>query len=286
MSVHPRLRLSAALAAVLAAAGAAVLATALTALIPKSALAAQPPAPRALAFAALPDWTGLWETEAAARLVATGKLEPPKLWGKPPYNAEWERKSLGGGGPKGSSRPKRDPVAPPADLPPAVKVCEPGGFPAGMEHPVPDHLFEMLVTPEQTLLVSSDGTIRHLYTDGRQHPKAEDLWPTAEGDSIGHWEGVTLVVDTIARKAGPVGPPLPGIADLSEHAHFTERLRLLDADTLQNEMTIDDPQRFAHPWQLVIRYKRVKDLDRMIAVDCRENDRNPVVDGNFVITPP
>ena len=257
----------------------AVLAAVLTMPAPGPAPAAETPAPRALTFAALPNWTGLWETEAAARLSATGKLEPPKLWEKPPYNAEWEKKSRG-------SRSNREPAALPADLPRAVKVCEPGGFPAAMDHPVPDHLFEMLVTPEQTLLVSSDGAIRHIYTDGRQHPKAEDLWPTAEGHSIGHWEGDTLVIDTIARKAGPVGPPLPGIADLSEQAHFSERLRLLDADTLQNHMTIDDPQRFSHPWQVVIRYKRAKDVDRMIAVNCRENDRNPVVDGNFVITPP
>lgn len=241
--------------------------------------APETPAPGSLAFAALPNWTGLWETEAAARLSATGKLEQPKLWGKPPYNAEWEKKSR-------SARPYGEPAAPSVDLPPAVKVCEPGGFPAVMEHPVPDHLFEMLVTPEQTLLVSADGTIRHIYTDGRQHPKAEDLWPTAEGDSIGHWEGDTLVIDTIARKAGPVGPPLPGIADLSEQAHFMERLRLLDADTLQNDLTIDDPQRFSHPWQLVIRYKRAKNVDRIIPVNCRENDRNPVVDGSFVIAPP
>ena len=255
-----------------------LLSAVLAAVLTGPAHAAETPAPRALAFAALPNWTGLWETEAAAGLLATGKLEPPKLWGKPPYNAEWEKKSRGAG-------PNGEPAAPPTDLPPAVKVCEPGGFPAIMEHPVPDYLFEMLVTPEQTLLVSTDGGIRHIHTDGRQHPKGEDLWATAEGHSIGHWEGETLVIDTIARKAGPVGP-LPGAADLSEQAHFTERLRRLDADTLQNDMTIDDPQRFSHPWQLVIRYKRAKDVDRMIAVNCRENDRNPVVDGNFVITPP
>jgi len=251
-----------------------VLAVALTC----PALAAETPTSRARAFAALPDWTGLWETEAAAGLVATGKFEPPRLWGKAPYNAEWEKKSQG-------SRPIQEPAAPPADLPPAVKVCEPGGFPAAMEVPVPDSLFEMLVTPEQTLLVSTYGSIRHIYTDGRQHPKGEDLWPTADGHSIGHWDGQTLVIDTIAREAGPVGP-VPGAAELSRQAHFTERLRRLDADTLQNAMTIDDPQRFSHPWQLVIRYKRAMDVDRMIEVNCRENDRNPVIDGNFVITPP
>jgi hypothetical protein len=238
----------------------------------------QTPAQRALTFAALPNWTGLWETEAAAGLLSTGKLQPPKLWGTPPYNAEWEKK-LGRAGPPGQ------PTAQLRDLPPAVKACDPGGFPAVMEYPVPDYLFEILVTPEQTLLVSSDGVVRHIHTDGRRHPRGEDLWPTAEGDSIGHWEGETLVIDTIARKAGPVGP-VPGAADLSDQAHFTERLRLLDADTLQNDMTIDDPQRFSHPWQLSIRYQRVQALDRMIAVNCRENDRNPIVNGSFVIAPP
>jgi hypothetical protein len=250
----------------------------LAAMFVAPASSAEAPSQRARAFAALPNWTGLWETEAAARLSATGRLEAPKLWGKPPYNAEWEMKTRSAGHNASASAA--------TDLPRAVKVCEPGGFPVGMEHPVPDHLFEVLITPEQTLLVSSDGGIRHIYTDGRQHPAREDLWPTPEGHSIGRWEGDTLVVDTVARKAGPVGPPLPGIANLSEQAHFTERLRLLDADTLQNQMTIEDPQRFAHPWQIVIRYLRARNVDRMIPVNCRENDRNPVIDGHFVIAPP
>jgi hypothetical protein len=245
----------------------------LVALLTGPVHAAKAPAPRAAAFAALPNWTGLWETEEAAIYEATGKLVTPKLWGTPPYNAEWEKKAGNAGAKAG------------AILQPAVKLCEKAGFPEVMEAPVPDRLFEMLVTPEQTLFVFTDSAIRHIYTDGRQHPQADDLWPTPEGNSIGHWDGETLIIDTIARKAGLISP-LPGVADLSEQAHFTERLRLLDADTLQNAMTIDDPQRFSHPWQLLIRYKRAKNVDRMIAVNCSENDRNPVINGDFVIKPP
>lgn len=256
-----------------------LLSAVLAALLIGTVHAAETPASRVRAFAALPDWTGLWEAESAAVLLATGKFQSPKLWGTPPYNAEWEKK-VRDAGPNAHAAAAQTGV-----LPPALKVCAPAGFPEIMEVPVPDYLFEMLVTPEQTLLVSTDGAIRHIYTDARRHPKGEDLWATPEGHSIGHWEGETLVIDTIARTAGPVGPA-PGAADLSEQAHFTERLRRLDADTLQNDMTIDDPLRFSHPWQLVIRYKRAKNVDRMIAVNCRENDRNPAVDGNFVITPP
>lgn len=76
------------------------------------------------------------------------------------------------------------------------------GFPTIMYVPLADFMFELLLTPEQTVLVSTDGTVRHIYTDGRSHPKPEDLWPTPVGDSIGHWEGTTLVVDTLAREPG------------------------------------------------------------------------------------
>ncbi len=80
--------------------------------------------------------------------------------------------------------------------------------------------------------------------------------------------------------------PVPGIAELSVQARFTERLEQVGKDTLQDRMTIDDPLRFAHSWSLAIRYKRVTDVDRLIEVDCSENERNPVVDGKFTITPP
>ena len=58
-------------------------------------------------------------------------------------------------------------------------------------------MFEILTTPEETAMIFSSREIRHVYTDGRPHTPNEDLWPTPWGDSIGHWEGQTLVIDTI-----------------------------------------------------------------------------------------
>ena len=49
-------------------------------------------------------------------------------------------------------------------------------------------------------------------------------------------------------------------------------------------MTIEDPERLAHPWTMRIRYRRVVDLTRMISTDCTENDRNPIVNGRVVIS--
>jgi hypothetical protein len=239
-------------------------------------LSAETASSRVQAFAALPVWTGLWETEAAAQLLRTGKFGSTALQQTPPYNTEWEKKAA-----RVPALPttQKDPLA--ADS----KVCAPGGFPTAMAQPVPDAVFEFLVTPEQTLFVTSDRTIRHIYTDGRRHPAGPDLWPTIEGHSIGHWEGQTLVVDTVARTAGPV-TNVPGSANLSRDAHFRERIWLLSPDTLLNEMTIEDPERLARPWSIVIRYHRIRDMTRMIAVDCFENDRNPVIDGKIVIAPP
>jgi len=209
------------------------------------------PSARIRTFASLPDWAGIWETEGAAAAVSGAGARAAE---------------------QGAAR-----------LPKSFKACAPVGFPTIMTIPLADFMFELLVTPEQTLLAATDGTVRHIYTDRREHPKTEDLWPTRVGDSIGHWEGATLVVDTIAREAGRIAP-FPESPDLSEAAHFTERLRRIDADTMEDSMTIDDPQRLEQPLHLSIRYLRVKDVDRIIPVDC-EHDRNTVGESLSVAPP-
>ncbi len=266
------------------AAGAAILLVCLlaTSVAIGTAVATEPSA-RARILAALPDWTGIWETEAAAGLMAGKPPATPKLWDRPPYTPQAQSEYAPTGFPLAGA------VNLHAALPSAsstAKACQPFGFPAVMEVPVPDYLFELLVTPEQTLLLSTDGTVRHIYTDGRPHPRPQDLWPTPVGDSTGHWEGTTLVIDTIAREPGPIAPGTPGVANLSGQAHFTERLRRIDADTLEDAMTIEDPPRFMRPWQVTIRYLRAKDLDRMIPAGSCEHDRNPVIDGKTVVAPP
>ena len=106
--------------------------------------------------------------------------------------------------------------------------------------------------------------------DGREHAKNIDKnwW----GDSIGHWEGQTLVVDTI------------GLNDKTfidnyrtphtDKLHVTERWRLIeDGKKLEILMTIDDPDTFYQPWQALRQYDRV---NRNFAEDvCSENNSNP-----------
>ncbi len=256
-------------------------------------------------FAALPNWSGIWETELSAQLDGgeldqsmseamrhperiTAVLAPPgvllpaevlffsrqQLIQKPPYNAEWDRRY---------ESQKREVLATPASAVKAgtVKACS-WDFPVIMESPT-DGVFQVFVTPEETLLLFADGQARHIYTD-RPHPAKENLWPTDLGDSVGKWERDTLVIDTVQRKAGPlVRVPHFLSPELSAEAHFVERLRMVSADVMEDQMTIDDPARLEHPWAVTLRFRRVKNLDRLIATDCSENDRFRVVNGKETI---
>ncbi len=200
-----------------------------------------------------------------------------QLLHEPPYNEQWLKRYAGQ-----VEGAKATPAS--AVNPGEVRGCA-WGFPMLMESPT-DGMFQPLVTPEETLLLFADGEVRHIYTDGRPHPKKEDLWPTQMGDSVGHWEAGTLVIDTLERTAGPLIPIAHFVSpDLSEQAHFIERIRLVNPNTLESEMTIEDPARFVRPWKLVLRFRRVTDMDRMIPTNCTENERNPVVGGQLTIAP-
>jgi hypothetical protein len=240
-------------------------------------------AERSRMFATLPNWNGLWEpTVSALSDNLTGypagsfdashkPLDLPRLMpllAAPPYRPEW----------LSAQRANSKPAAAGGSAAP-IKLCSDIPFPALLEMPL---MFQVFVTPEETLFLYENGDVRHIYSD-REHPKKDDLWPTKRGNSIGRWKGATLFIDTIDVNSGPLLGP--GTADLSEQAHFTERVWMLDPNTLQDDLTIDDPVRFAHPWHVLTRWSRVLDQDRMLPYDCA-NDRNPVVNGKFSIATP
>lgn len=179
----------------------------------------------------------------------------------------------------------------------AVRACT-FGYPTVMlDSPL---MFEVLPTPKETALIFSSREIRHVYTDGRAHPGKDDLWPTVWGDSIGHWEGQTLVIDTVTTKPAidflhngdtPV-VAFGGIEEmqlityLSPEARFIERLHMIDANHLQDEMTVIDPVNFTKAWHLTRTYERVTTIHRMVYEDCEGEERNPIVNGHFTLAPP
>lgn len=154
------------------------------------------------------------------------------------------------------------------------------GYPGMMSSNAP---LLFLITPEEVLIVNDYRDVRHIYTDGRKHPAEEDRWPTVWGDSVGHWEGDTLVIDTVSVKNPNIyfhgGPPL------SEDAHYVERLRKSGPDRIEGTVTITDPKTLTEPWVVKVGYKRAVGFDRMISIDF-ENDRTGVESGLGTIEPP
>jgi len=153
------------------------------------------------------------------------------------------------------------------------------GFPLMMNSAAP---MQFLIAPDETLIINIYRDVRHVYTDGRAHPAEEDRWPTTWGDSVGRWEGDTLVIDTVSVRNPNryffSSPPL------SEQAHYVERLRMTSKDRIESVMTIEDPVTLTAPWVVNLVYVRATGLDRMIHDDY-DNDRSEVEDGLFTILP-
>jgi hypothetical protein len=230
---------------------------------------------RVAAFARLPDWSGVWERFNMGPSDEPADPRDQPLYEaaikellRPPYNAEWQAKRDAA-----IQQSRQSHTAHPR--------CRPLGFPGAMLFP--SDMIQIIVAPEETTLLFYSGGARHIATDGRPHPPEEERWGTPWGDSVGHWEGEVLVVDTVASNASILG--FDGLAALGEQLHVVERIRALDRNTLENQMTMNAPTALAHPWGLTLQYHRVPRMAHVLESDCTENERNPVVDGKYTIAP-
>ncbi len=123
--------------------------------------------------------------------------------------------------------------------------CKPSGGPRMFHTP---YGFEILQLPDAGeivfLSVGAPHSWRVIHMDGRPHPTAPE--PTWFGHSVGHWEGDTLVIDTVGfnDKFWLTREGIPHTTQL----HLVERLTRRDFDTLVYEVTIDDPGAYSEPW--------------------------------------
>lgn len=148
--------------------------------------------------------------------------------------------------------------------------CLPPGMPRMMSVVYP---MEILMTPDQvTIITEWMGQIRRVYTDGRPHPEDPDI--TYVGHSTGKWDKDVLVIDTVAMKGDTVLDQT-GMKH-SDQIRVTERMRLIDPQTLENQLTLDDPVAFTQPWTVTRTFRRAKPGDEMREFVCMENNRNPI----------
>ena len=127
-----------------------------------------------------------------------------------------------------------------------------------------DFPFQIFQTP-QIIAMTFEWSLdyRLIYTNGTPHPADQDGWM---GDSRGHWEGDTLVVD-VADNNDRTWFDMAG--DFHGDAlHVVERYRLTDPDTIQYEATIEDSKVFTRPWTINIALHRRKDRERLFEYAC------------------
>ena len=117
--------------------------------------------------------------------------------------------------------------------------------------------YQIVQTPDAVMLhVEMIHDTRIIALNGRAHlPSPMRLWM---GDSVGHWEGETLVVDTTNfNDSGGFYGDAGGMYGWDRNLHVVERFSLLAKDTILYRFEIDDPSAFTHPWKGELTMSRV-----------------------------
>ncbi len=221
------------------------------------------------ALAQLPDWSGVWTPNINDQMA---RIRTDPIPWTPAAAAQIHKLEMAekDGDPKG-----------------LFVNCLPEAMPSWML--ITHNALEFLFTPGRvTILGESDGNrIRRIYTDGRSHPADPD--PTFHGHSIGHWEGQTLVVDTVGilpqtyiAPSEAVGLPNNGDMHIVEHIHLT------GPDTLRDDLAITAPHVLTRTWKTsrILYRQRGRKYDIVEGV-CLQGNFSEGVDpnGNAVFLP-
>jgi hypothetical protein len=205
---------------------------------------------------------------AAAASEAAKKATPRTADGKPDLSGVW----AGGGGRGGNAAAEAPVLKPGAEKFKVVRGpedtgqysdCMPLAGPQGVAAPY--HSEFVQGTHALAILNGFPGTFRIIPTDGGPHPVDPD--PTWMGDSIGHWEGDTLVVDSVGYNDKT---EISGYRH-TEALHIVERFRRPDYNTLQYDATMEDPNVFVKPWTVSRVFQLRTDMTKADEFVCENN---------------
>jgi hypothetical protein len=208
-------------------------------------------APNTAQAADHPDFTGMWRVQAFSPTLKTDKGAVPPL--RPEAKTLYEQRIAD----RAAKRDVHDPI----------DACLPHGAPRLMFAPYP--LMIMQANGQLDMIQEANHTTRLVYID---QPPVDGDDPKWLGDSTGHWQGESLVVDTINNdhrtwldKAG-----LPHSDDMK----VTERLSLGDGGkVLTDAITINDPKTYTAPWTTVVRFQRVPGMMALKENVCARDHR-------------
>ena len=229
---------------------------------------------------ALPDWSGVWKVHGSMALISTetGRTFVPGERDRPPLRPQFERQytaDLRRAEEQGDPQAK-DPLTDTNTL-----HCYPG-MPRAIATPF---TYQFIVTPRETWIIL-DKVVREVFTDGRDWPPTDARWPLMLGRSRGHWQAGELTIETVDMRDDMWTDTTPLM--LSVQARVTERIRQIDANTLENRVVIHDPVKLTRDWEFTRRYVRV---DGAQWPDDPElcggpDDRNPVINGRVTVKLP
>jgi hypothetical protein len=198
----------------------------------------------------VPNISGAWFTRGFnPRTKPDDGTETPWLpWSKDEYDKREKARKDGA--------PMVDPTA----------ACLPSGNPRIIAAPYP---LQIIQTPDEVVFLYE---VQHLFRVihmNAKHPAK--LTPSFFGHSVGHWEGDTLVIDTVG---------LTNLTQIDENGtlhsdnlRVVERIRKTGETTLEDRFTIYDDKTFARPWTAVRTFNFQPDL-RFLEYVCEENNRN------------
>jgi hypothetical protein len=205
-----------------------------------------------------------------------GTREVPRIDGKPDLSGVYNFGGGGGAGGRGAAGAAAAPAGP--ELKPGAERfrvvrgptesgplsnCMPVAGPAAFTVP---YQFQMIQNKDYVIILHEyPNTHRIIPTNGATHPVDPD--PTWLGDSVGKWEGDTLVVDTIGFNDKT---ELNGFKH-TEGLHIVERFRRPNFDTLEYEATLEDPNVFVRPWSVARSFPLRPDLHKIDEFICENN---------------
>jgi len=144
--------------------------------------------------------------------------------------------------------------------------CLPPGMPAMMNMA---YGMEVMQTKDKITFFSElNDALRRVYLDGRKPTQLVLDDPTYAGFSTGHWEGDTLVVDTVALKDTSY---IEGFTPHSDKMTVKERIRFIAPGVLEDRITVTDPVALTEPWETVKTYRKAeKGDDQLREFACAE----------------
>jgi hypothetical protein len=194
------------------------------------------------------DFSGVWEKPYVPDMSKDGKGQQgaPDLPFTPWGEAEWKAYDAANGDYTGA--------------------CLPFGMTRSMNTPEPMQFMQS--DKYLSFLFEQNSWFTVVPIDGRPHRDAIATW---FGDSVGHWEGDTLVVDTInfngKTRLDTIGHPH------SEQLHLTQRFSRPDLGHITYEVIVDDPKTFTRPWKNVRTLTLRPDWE-MMEYSCEENNKS------------